>query len=177
MKLALPCVAILVAVLSGCASTATRKSSSAAAHSTPSAATHSTPSAAAHSQLTGKPGQHVTVRTTAYTHSEAGGHKNGIDGRLRFGGKVYSAAADWSWLPLGTRFRMCCNDRTYVIEDYGSALVGRQTIDLYLPTRPAMRQWGTRNVEIEILEWGSVEALDQHGAARHAFALKGRDHP
>jgi hypothetical protein len=64
-------------------------------------------------------------------------------------------------MPLGTRFRMLENGRTYVIEDYGSALVGKRTIDLYMPTRRIMNAWGVRNVEIEILEWGS-----------HAMSLK-----
>ncbi len=118
-------------------------------------------SAARHSVLvpeSGKPlapGQFMMVRTTAYTHSEAGGRKNGLDGRLRFGGDVYSAAADWSWMPLGTRFRLCSSGRTYVVEDYGTALVGRRTIDLYMSTRRAMNAWGVKKVEIEILEWGS----------------------
>ena len=80
---------------------------------------------------------------------------NAIGGRLRFGGDTYSAASDWSWLPLGTRFKMVSNGRTYVIEDYGSALVGRKTVDLYMPTRRTMNAWGVRHVEIEILEWGS----------------------
>lgn len=102
-----------------------------------------------------KSGQRMTVRTTAYTHTEAGGANNAIGSRLRFGGDTYSAASDWSWLPLGTRFRMVENGRNYVIEDYGSALVGRQTIDLYKPSMSAVRAWGVRNVEIEILEWGS----------------------
>ena len=106
-------------------------------------------------------GNRMMVRTTAYTHTEAGGAVNGIGGRLRFGGSVQSAAADWSWLPLGTRFRICNTGQVYVIEDYGSALVGRQTIDLYTPSRRAMNAWGVRQVEIEILEWGS-----------HAMSLK-----
>ena len=97
----------------------------------------------------------MVVRTTAYTHTEAGGSKNAIGGRLRFGGSVSSAASDWSWLPLGTRFRMLSDGREYVIEDYGSALVGRKTVDLYKPTRRAMNAWGVRHEEIEILEWGS----------------------
>ena len=96
-----------------------------------------------------------SVRTTAYTHTEAGGSKNAIGSRLRYGSGDYSAASDWSWMPLGTRFRMLSNGRTYVIEDYGSALVGCQTIDLYMPTRRIMRGWGVRTVEIEILDWGS----------------------
>jgi hypothetical protein len=58
-------------------------------------------------------------------------------------------------MPLGTRFKMLQSGRTYVIEDYGSALVGRKTIDLFMPNGKAMREWGCRNVEIEILEWGS----------------------
>jgi 3D (Asp-Asp-Asp) domain-containing protein len=99
--------------------------------------------------------QRMTVRTTAYTHTEAGGSKNAIGGRLRFGDVQRSAASDWSWLPLGTRFKMLSNGREYVIEDYGSALVGRKTIDLYFPTRSAMRNWGVRHEEIEIIEWGS----------------------
>jgi hypothetical protein len=45
--------------------------------------------------------------------------------------------------------------RIYVIEDYGSALVGRKTIDLFMPSNGAMRRWGVRNVNIEILQWGS----------------------
>ncbi len=100
-------------------------------------------------------GKRMTVRTTAYTHTEPGGIKNAIGGRLRYGGAEYSAASDWSWLPLGTRFRMPSTGRNYVIEDYGSALVGRQTVDLYMPTRRKMNEWGMRHVEIEIIEWGS----------------------
>lgn len=97
----------------------------------------------------------MTVRTTAYTHTEAGGTANAIGGRLRFGDEQRSAASDWSWLPLGTRFKMLSTGREYVIEDYGSALVGKKTIDLYFPNRAAMRAWGTRQEEIEIIEWGS----------------------
>jgi hypothetical protein len=58
-------------------------------------------------------------------------------------------------MPLGTRFRMLSNGRNYIVEDYGSALVGRKTVDLYMPTRAIMNAWGVRNEEIEILEWGS----------------------
>ncbi len=98
----------------------------------------------------------MTVRTTAYTHTEAGGRNNAVGSPLHFGGvKNFSAASDWSWMPLGTRFKIAGSAREYVIEDYGSALVGRATIDLYVPTRAEMRAWGVRQVEIEIIEWGS----------------------
>lgn len=99
--------------------------------------------------------QKMIVRTTAYTHTEPGGSVNGIGGRLRFKSKVRSAAADWSWLPLGTRFRIEGDKQEYVIEDYGRALVGRQTIDMYMPNMRMVRAWGVKMVPIEILEWGS----------------------
>ena len=105
--------------------------------------------------LDGRAVKKMNVRTTAYTHTEPGGIKNGVGGRLRFKSPVRSAAADWSWMPLGTRFRMAGSPQQYVIEDYGSALVNRQTIDLYMPTRRMMNAWGVKFVDIEILEWGS----------------------
>jgi 3D (Asp-Asp-Asp) domain-containing protein len=97
----------------------------------------------------------MCVRSTAYTDSEPGGAKSAIGTRLRFGGEVSSAAADWSWLPLGTRFRVQETGRVYVVEDYGSGLVGRRTVDLYAPNESVMRNWGVRWVTVEVLEWGS----------------------
>jgi 3D (Asp-Asp-Asp) domain-containing protein len=101
------------------------------------------------------------VRTTAYSHGEADhkayGNKNAIGTPLKYG-RVRSAAADWSRFPLGTKFRLKGDPNTlYVIDDYGRALVGKETIDLYKPTLSAMRRWGARNVEIEILEWGCLK--------------------
>ena len=98
-------------------------------------------------------GKRMVVRTTAYHHSEPGGRANGIGGKLS---AAHSAASDWSWMPVGTRFRIVNSGEDYVIEDYGSALVGRKTIDIYKPTRSAMNAWGVRHVEIEIIEWGSA---------------------
>ena len=68
-----------------------------------------------------------------------------------------SAASDWSRFPLGTRFRIVDTKEVYVIDDYGTALIGTNTIDLYKPTRLQMKRWGVRNVDIDILEWGSLE--------------------
>jgi 3D (Asp-Asp-Asp) domain-containing protein len=94
------------------------------------------------------------VRTTAYNCREAGGARNAIGGRLS-AGAVKSAAADWSRFPVGTKFRVLQTGELYRIEDYGSALVGTGTIDLYKPTMRTMRAWGVRHVDIEIIEWGS----------------------
>jgi 3D (Asp-Asp-Asp) domain-containing protein len=96
------------------------------------------------------------VRTTAYTHTEAGGSRNAVGKRLS-GKNVMSASADWSRWPLGTKFRIVDTDEVFQIDDYGSALVGTRTIDLYKTNRLAMRKWGVRSVDIDILEWGSTE--------------------
>ncbi len=65
-----------------------------------------------------------------------------------------SAAADWSRWPAGTVFRIVSTGEVYRVDDYGWALSGRNTIDLYMPSRGAMNAWGLRREEIEILEWG-----------------------
>jgi pantothenate synthetase len=45
----------------------------------------------------------------------------------------------------------------YVVDDYGSAMVGTGTIDLFKPTSREMHRWGVRHVTIEIVEWGSPD--------------------
>jgi 3D (Asp-Asp-Asp) domain-containing protein len=94
------------------------------------------------------------VRTTAYSRAEDGGRRNAIDARLARG-KCCSAASDWSRFPLGTRFKIVGTKDEYIIDDYGTALVGTNTIDLYKHSRLEMRRWGVRHVDIDILEWGS----------------------
>ncbi len=94
------------------------------------------------------------VRTTAYTHTERGGPRNALGARL-CGHDVKSASADWSRWPLGTKFRIVGTDEVFQVDDYGGALVGTGTIDLYKTNRFEMNQWGVRSVDIDILEWGS----------------------
>ena len=57
------------------------------------------------------------------------------------------------------------------MDDYGWALSGRNTIDLYQPTRAAMNAWGVRREPIQILQWGdreeSLRRLRNHQAYRH----------
>ena len=96
------------------------------------------------------------VRTTAYTHTESGGAHNALGSYLS-GRHVMSAASDWSRYPLGTRFRIADTNEEYVIDDYGIALIGTETIDLYKPSRLEMKGWGVRHVDIDILQWGSEE--------------------
>jgi hypothetical protein len=51
-------------------------------------------------------------------------------------------------------FRIRATGEIYEVDDYGFALSGRNTIDLYKPTRREMKEWGVRRVTIEILKWG-----------------------
>ena len=97
------------------------------------------------------------VRTTAYTHLEGGsGFNNALGCRLS-GRHVMSAASDWSHFPVGTRFRIADTKEEYIIDDYGNALIGTDTIDLYKPGRSEVKSWGVRYVDIDILQWGSDE--------------------
>src|ERR1043166_6370098 len=97
------------------------------------------------------------VSTTAYTTHEGGSGCNNAIGCRLSGQHVMSAASDWSHFPLGTRFRIASTNEEYIIDDYGNALIGTDTIDLYKPSRLEMRRWGVRRVDIDILEWGSEE--------------------
>ena len=96
------------------------------------------------------------VRTTAYARIEKGGRRNAL-GKYLSGHHVMSAASDWSRFPLGTRFRIVDTKEEFIIDDYGTALIGTSTIDLYKPTKLEMKRWGVRNVDIDILQWGSEE--------------------
>lgn len=98
------------------------------------------------------------VRTTAYTHSESDhieyGARSAAGTGLKYG-RIRSAAADWSIYPVGTVFQIDGDPSLYIVDDYGSALVGTGTIDLYKPSASSMDKWGTRRVNIRIIRWGS----------------------
>jgi 3D (Asp-Asp-Asp) domain-containing protein len=101
------------------------------------------------------------VRTTAYTHTEDDHIQHGrltAMGTTLRATNVKSAAADWSRWPAGTMFRILETGELYRVDDYGWALSGTNTIDLYKPSRSAMNAWGVRRVTIENLEWGDVDA-------------------
>lgn len=115
------------------------------------------------------------VRTTAYTCSEDDhliyGSKNATGTHLRYTNRVRSAAADWSFYPVGTTFRIKGLPYLYVVDDYGSALTGTGTIDIYKPSKDIMNLWGRRNVELTIVQWGSftrsAELLSQRTKFDH----------
>ena len=97
--------------------------------------------------------------------------------------QIGSAAADWSRWPAGTVFRLLSTGQSYRVEDYGWALSGRNTIDLYMANQREMNSWGARQEAIEILQWGdpqeSLQFLRRHQDYRHikrmVLELEGRD--
>jgi 3D (Asp-Asp-Asp) domain-containing protein len=97
--------------------------------------------------------------------------------------QIGSAAADWSRWPAGTSFRLLSTGQIYRVEDYGWALAGRNTIDLYMPNQREMNSWGARQETIEVLKWGdpqeSLQFLRSHQNYRHikrmVLELEGRD--
>lgn len=114
------------------------------------------------------------VRTTAYTCSEDDhliyGSKNAAGTTLRYSDRVRSAAADWSFYPVGTVFRIKGMNELYVVDDYGSALTGTGTIDMYQPTKELMNKWGRRNVELTIIQWGSFKRSAELLAGRTSYS-------
>jgi hypothetical protein len=61
--------------------------------------------------------------------------------------------------------------QNYRVEDYGWALSGRNTIDLYMANQRAMNTWGACEERIEVLKWGdpqeSLQFLRRHQDYRH----------
>ena len=84
---------------------------------------------------------------------------------------------------MGTTFRLLSTGQMYCVEDYGWALSGRNTIDLYMANQRDMNQWGARQEPIQILHWGdpreSLQFLQSHQDYKHirrmVLELKGRD--
>jgi 3D (Asp-Asp-Asp) domain-containing protein len=115
------------------------------------------------------------VRTTAYSCGESDhliyGSRNALGTALQCSERIRSAAADWSVYPVGTTFSIKGLPYLYVVDDYGSALTGTGTIDIYQPTLDCMRKWGRRNVELTVIRWGSLtrsaEILSQRQSHSH----------
>jgi 3D (Asp-Asp-Asp) domain-containing protein len=123
--------------------------------------------------------QFQNVRTTAYTHTESDhrvhGNRTTLGTTLRCGA-INSAAADWSRWPAGTMFRILETGELFEVDDIGWALSGRNTIDLYKPSRSAMNTWGVRTVNIEVLRWGddaqSLDLLRKRNKYRHVQRME-----
>lgn len=85
--------------------------------------------------------------------------------------KIGSAAADWARWPAGTTFRLLSTGQLYRVDDYGWALSGRNTIDLYMATPGQMNAWGAREEQIQVLKWGdpqeSLRFLAPHQDYKH----------
>lgn len=124
----------------------------------------------------------TTTRVTKTTATMERGTKRAVAASkvpLRIG----SAAADWSRWPMGTTFRLLSTGQMYRVEDYGWALSGRNTIDLYMANQRDMNTWGARQEPIQVLHWGdpreSLQFLRGHQDYKHikrmVLELEGRE--
>jgi 3D (Asp-Asp-Asp) domain-containing protein len=117
-------------------------------------------------------------RTATTVRTRKGRSTSPSAGRLVYG----SAAADWSRWPAGTTFRLLSTGQIYRVEDYGWALSGRNTIDLYMANSRDMNSWGARQETIQVVQWGdpqqSLQFLQRHQDYKHikrmVLELKGR---
>jgi 3D (Asp-Asp-Asp) domain-containing protein len=122
----------------------------------------------------------ATTTTRATKTTTVRGAKRGV--AVSKPSKIGSAAADWGRWPMGTTFRLLSTGQTYRVEDYGWALSGRNTIDLYMSNRRDMNTWGARQEPIQILRWGdpqqSLQVLQSHADHKHikrmVLELQGR---
>ena len=129
----------------------------------------------------------TTKGVTRTTHSDRravtvspGRRSRGEGGRPP---QIGSAAADWSRWPAGTVFRLLSTGQNYRVEDYGWALSGRNTIDLYMANQREMNSWGARQETIQVLKWGdsqeSLQFLRSHQNYKHikrmVLELEGRE--
>jgi 3D (Asp-Asp-Asp) domain-containing protein len=121
----------------------------------------------------------IPVKASAYSYGAkcngAWAKRNAIGGRLQ-SGTLNSAAADWSRFPVGTKFRVAETGKLYIIDDYGSAMVGKDKVDLYMPDYGQVNRWGLRAVTLEILEWGShnesLAILQPRAKARYGYVRR-----
>ena len=124
----------------------------------------------------------TTVTTTTKTTTTTKGGKRAV-AVSKSPPRIGSAAADWSRWPVGTTFRLLSTGQMYRVEDYGWALSGRNTIDLYMANQRDMNTWGARQEPIQVLHWGdpreSLQVLQSHQDYKHikrmVLELQGRD--
>lgn len=111
------------------------------------------------------------TKTTKVTKTTRGGKKVVVTKTKTTAPKIGSAAADWARWPAGTTFRVLSTGQMYRVDDYGWALSGRNTLDLYMATPRDMNSWGARQEPIQVLHWGDSQAslrlLQPHQSSKH----------
>ena len=132
---------------------------------------------------TDQPVRVVRVKTTTTTRATKKSRKVKRAIAVAQPPRIGSAAADWSRWPMGTTFRLLSTGQIYRVEDYGWALSGRNTIDLYMASPRDMDSWGAREEPIQVLRWGdpqqSLDFLRSHQDYKHirrmVLELEGRE--
>lgn len=172
------CLGLFASLMIGCESTGSTAKADKAATGASSKispandAAYKKATSASYSSYAKAHGPVRVLRTTAYHCHEDDhiiyGNKSAYGTPLRYG-KVRSAAADWSRFPIGTVFRIQGLPHLFIIDDYGSALVGKDTLDLYTRSKQEMNYWGARHVKVEFLRWGSYDLSYKILAERMKF--------
>jgi 3D (Asp-Asp-Asp) domain-containing protein len=128
-----------------------------------------------------QPFRSTTVTTTTRVTKTVRGAKRAI--AVSRPPTIGSAAADWGRWPMGTTFRLLSTGQIYRVDDYGWALSGRNTIDLYMANQREMNAWGARQEPIQVLQWGdpaeSLRFLESKQNYKHirrmVLELKGNE--
>ena len=101
-----------------------------------------------------EPAPPAALNATATAYCQSGITKSGE--RTRRG----VVAADPRVLPLGSVIRIDApegaHDGVYRVLDTGSAVKGR-IVDIYMPSCRSAKQFGRRQVVVQVLEWGDRE--------------------
>lgn len=160
-RLSLCCLGLLASLMIGCESTSSTKPATASSSGgNATSASYKKATTPTYGNYAKARGPVRVLRTTAYHCHEDDhiiyGNKSAYGTPLRYG-KVRSAAADWSRFPVGTVFRIQGLPHLFIIDDYGSALTGKDTLDLYTRSKQEMNYWGARHVKVEFLRWGSYD--------------------
>lgn len=103
------------------------------------------------------------VYASAYTHNKPayskGVRMGALGANLKAGSEYNSVAADWSFLPLGTVFRIKGHNSTrFVVDDHLPSVEGKPIVTIYCETHKKKEQWKPRQVEIEVIRIGDYRA-------------------
>lgn len=109
-------------------------------------------------QVLEKPLQ-TEITTVAYSHNQPlylkGLRRGALGTYLRNSVEYTSAAADWSFLPLGTVFTIDDFGGTrFVVDDHGADISGKRAVKIYFDTVEKKKEWGMRRVTISIIRMG-----------------------
>ncbi len=123
----------------------------------------------------------VDVMLMGYSAAQRGGRAiSGYGNQLKATHRYHSVAADWSFLPMGTVFRLPgWEERNFVVDDYSATVAGVGAVELYFDDATAAAKFGEFGETISIIRVGdyraSYEKLRQHAkSGDHSYTMAQR---